>query len=158
MAKKSLYTHSSILNTRPGFTLVETLIAISVVGVVITAAWQLTTSSVKIGHASMKQFVALHAAEEGLEIVRNMRDSNWLRNASWRSGLSDGMYVISENAPWTLQNVASADEAPEINGLKRVIHVETVDSSMRATSRVFWKTGNVEKNMELTAEFTNWKK
>lgn len=157
MIKKILQPTSYILHPKPGFTLVETLIAISVVGVVITAAWQLTTSSVKIGHGSMKQFMALHSAEEGLEVIRNMRDSNWLRNASWRNGLADGVYTISGNAAWTLQSVAGVD-APEVNGLKRVIQIETIENSMRATSRVFWKTGNAEKNMELTAEFTNWKK
>ena len=30
-----------------------------------------------------------YLAQEGIEIVRNIRDSNWLNNRDWKTGLSD---------------------------------------------------------------------
>ena len=63
-----------------GFTLIETIIGIAVIALVVTAAAQLTVTSLSVGRASMNQFAAFHQAEEGLELTRNMRDRNWLPN------------------------------------------------------------------------------
>ena len=77
-----------------GFTLIETIIAITVIGLVITATAQLTQSSLRLGRVTMNQFVAYHLAEEGLEITRNIRDTNWLQNKAWNEGMSEGLYGI----------------------------------------------------------------
>lgn len=145
-----------------GFTLVETILAISVVSVAIATAAQLTQSSLKMGRASMNQYIAFHLAEEGLEIVRNLRDSNWLQNKSWRSGLDDATYVLAKNmsgdgAPWVLKSVANIDDVPEANGFARIIEISTAEA-MRVKSHVVYHDGAKEKSVELSAEFTDWKK
>lgn len=143
---------------KTGFTLVETILAISVVSIAIATATQLTQSSLKMGRASMNQYVAFHLAEEGLEIVRNLRDSNWLQNKTWRGGLDDATYVLAENtsvdgAPWVLQSVARTD------GFARTIEISTTEAeAMRVKSRVTYRDGAKEKIVELSAEFTDWKK
>lgn len=154
-----------IKKRKTGFTLVETILAISVISVAIATATQLTQSSLKMGRASMNQYIAFHLAEEGLEIVRNLRDSNWLQNKSWRDSLADGTYTIVKNtggpgAPWTLQSISSNlnnSNAQEMNGFTRVIEIKTSEA-MRATSRVKYGQGGAEKIVELSAEFTDWKK
>lgn len=145
-----------------GFTLVETILAISVISIAIAAATQLTQSSLKMGRESMNQYVAFHLAEEGLEMVRNLRDSNWLQNKSWRDSIADGTYTIVENtdgpgAPWKLQAVASNASTPEMNKFTRIIEIKTSEA-MRVTSRVMYRDGTKEKTVELAAEFTDWKK
>jgi type II secretory pathway pseudopilin PulG len=123
-------------NQKPAFTLVETILAISIIGMIIVTVAQLTQSSVAMGRSAMNQFVALHLAEEGLEIVRNKRDSNWLQNKAWRNGLADGVY---ENA-------------------SRVIEITTEEGAIRVKSRVKYQDRGKEKSVELVAEFTDWKK
>jgi len=145
-----------------GFTLVETLIAISVVSVTIAAATQLTISSNRIGKQMMAQFKAFHIAEEGIEIVRNMRDSNWLQNKDWEKGLSNGFFTITKTSsgyPWRLDKTAGVARQPEKDGMSQIIEIKTnTDASIQLSSRVTYIFSNKEREVELTAQLTNWKK
>lgn len=155
---------------KSGFTLAETIIAIAVISLVVTASAQLTQSSVRIGYQSMHQFIAYHLAEEGLEIVRNMRDTNWLQNMPFRQGLPDGLYVIEDNADgsgarWRLQIISSMGDAPESSlneneKFKRAIEISTLPDgpAMRVTSRVEYTAAGKKKEVGIAADFTDWKK
>ncbi|MEK9132910.1 MAG: type II secretion system protein [Patescibacteria group bacterium] len=162
-----------IKNTKSGFTLLETIIAIAVISLVITATAQLTQSSISIGGKSMRQFIANHLAEEGLEVVRNMRDSNWLQNQEWKKGLADGVYTIqenfgNENGKWSLSRVLTADSVPELalnenEKFERTIEISSLGKggenlSIRVKSIVKYQDGNKAKELFLTADLTNWKK
>lgn len=155
---------------KSAFTLVETIIAITVIGLTITAAAQLTQSSLKVGRSTMNKFISFHLAEEGIEIIRNMRDSNWLQNSAWRKGLEDGTYVIIENSPpwrdgkWTIQRIAPDAQLPNAASaalperipfrFARVIEIAGTDKTMKIKSKVLYD----EKEVTLKAEFTDWKK
>jgi prepilin-type N-terminal cleavage/methylation domain-containing protein len=151
------------LQTRRGFTILETIITITVIGLVIAAATQLTQSSLKIGRSTMNQFIALHLAEEGLETIRNIRDSNWLQNISWRSGLDDGTYAVEKNAGpigarWTLKKIG-ADEREGIllnenEKFERTIEID----AMKVTSKVSYEQPGGAKEISLVMELTDWKK
>lgn len=67
------------------FTLIETLIAITLTTVVITAVTGLILSTLMANTRNMRTLQATFLAQEGLEAVRFMRDSNWLQNYSWDS-------------------------------------------------------------------------
>ncbi len=128
-----------------GFTLIETIMAIVIIALVIAATAQLTASSLRMGKTTMEHFQSLHLAEEGLEIVRNIRDSNWLQNKDFRSGLGDGMYAIGDGLPWKLVEIAGDENE------KRVITIKSIDEkTMFVTSKV--------KSTELNIELTDWKK
>ncbi len=149
------------MNTIPskdGFTLIETIIGIAVVALVVTAATSLTTTSLAIGRTSMNQFAAFHQAEEGLEITRNLRDSNWLQNKSWRAGLADGTYEIAfapqcvHNGPWCL--------IPAMSGTPgRIITLSTDDDGvLHVTSAVEYQERGSPRHVNLSTELTDWKK
>lgn len=153
---------------KPGFTLIETILAISVIGLVITAAASLTQNSLRIGRSSMNQFIAYHLAEEGLEIVRNVRDSNWLANRQWRYGFAaDGEYVIREGLPHTLEMVSDASlrfglgekiSLGNNDEFERMITVDSVENSARITSTVTYTNAGEQKNVALVMDLTDWKK
>lgn len=160
------------INTKhAGFTLLETIIAIAVISLVITAAAQLVQSSTRIGGQSMKEFIAYHLAEEGLEVVRNLRDTNWLSNVKWRKGLEDGLYVIDENSAfsginekWTLRKINSQDQVPEIvlnenEKFKRTIEIKTEDETrILVKSNVNFIVSLKTKSASIETILTNWKK
>lgn len=151
-----------------GFTLIETILAISVIGLVITAAASLTQNSLRIGRSSMNQFIAYHLAEEGLEIVRNVRDSNWLANRPWRYGFTaDGEYVIREGLPHTLEMISDAAVrlglAEKISlrnseEFERTIKIDSVKNAARITSTVTYTRAGEQKNVALVMDLTDWKK
>ncbi len=71
-----------------GFTIIESLVAISV----IVAAIIGTTSAVQSGISSYifskDQITAFYLAQEGFEQIRNMRDENRLKNFGWLTGIA----------------------------------------------------------------------
>ncbi len=67
------------------FTLIETLIAITLTTVVITAVTGLILTTLMANTRNTRTLQATFLAQEGLEAVRYMRDSNWLQNYAWNS-------------------------------------------------------------------------
>lgn len=78
-----------------GFTLVETVIAIGVAMFGLLSILSLNTSSLLVTEANEYQFLATQFAREGIETVRAIRDSNWLKyetdsTTAWNAGLVSG--------------------------------------------------------------------
>jgi prepilin-type N-terminal cleavage/methylation domain-containing protein len=65
----------------PGMTLVETLVAVSILSVAIVAPMALTMQSLSTAFYARDQIVASNLAQEALESVRSVRDGNILRIA-----------------------------------------------------------------------------
>ena len=66
-----------------GFTLIETLVAISILLVAVTAAMTLSFQSIRTASLIKNKFVASMLAQEGIELVKNQRDSNFIENEDW---------------------------------------------------------------------------
>jgi len=64
-----------------GFTLIETLVAISLLMVAIVAPMSLTTRSLSTAYYARDQITAFHLAQEAIETIRHRRDGNILKNA-----------------------------------------------------------------------------
>lgn len=63
-----------------GFTLVETLIAITVILTAIVGPLYVVQQSLNVSRSARDQLIASSLAQEGIEFVRGARDSNYLRN------------------------------------------------------------------------------
>jgi len=71
----------STINVSRGFTLIETLAAITLIMVAIVAPMALTVQSLSVAYYARDQITASNLAQEGIEIVRSVRDGNVLSNA-----------------------------------------------------------------------------
>lgn len=71
-----------------GFTLLEVIIAISILLVGVVAALGLITKTVSQISVSSSRLIAAYLTQEGIEIVRNIRDTNWLEGGAWDEGLT----------------------------------------------------------------------
>jgi len=92
-----------------GFTLIEIMVAISVFSVGILGVYALVPTAIFLGAENSDRFVAAQLALEGLEIVRNIRDSNWLEQSDnpsnlWNEGL-DNCSAGCEADYLVLQNI-----------------------------------------------------
>lgn len=67
--------------TRGGFTLIETLVAITFLSIAIVAPMSLVSQSLSTAYYARDQVTAFNLAQEGLETVRAIRDGNILENA-----------------------------------------------------------------------------
>jgi len=87
--------NSFFLKNNKGFTIIELSVAIFILLIAIIGAYNAFTTMDKLTSNSSDRFVAAYLAQEGLEIIRNIRDTNWLKmetdpTATWMSGLYDG--------------------------------------------------------------------
>jgi prepilin-type N-terminal cleavage/methylation domain-containing protein len=64
-----------------GFTLIETMVAITLLTVAITAPMTLATKGLSTAYYARDQIAAFHLAQEAIESVRHIRDGNILHNA-----------------------------------------------------------------------------
>ena len=86
-------------NTR-GFTLLEMIVAIFIVTVALIGIMSLIHRSIVSAQISYSKLTAAYLAQEGLEIIRNIRDSNWLAqsqnpNIPWDQNLNIGEWEVS---------------------------------------------------------------
>ncbi|MFH1207285.1 MAG: hypothetical protein V1668_01625 [Patescibacteria group bacterium] len=78
--------------TTKGQTLLEVLIAISILVVALVTTIALIVASIKAGRESTNKLIGTSLAREAVELARNIRDSNWAATATldWDSGLTSG--------------------------------------------------------------------
>ncbi len=95
---------------KKGFTLLEVIVAIFLVTVGISGVFLLITRTIGIISLSFSQLTAAYLTQEGIEIVRNVRDTNWLDplNPSWDDGLSAGNWEADYTTP-TLNDTYDGD-------------------------------------------------
>lgn len=99
-----------------GSSLIEAMVAITVIVTAVSSSLALIQSSITATRVGGQQVTAANLAREGLEVVRAMRDTNWLQGRSFQVGLVDpsgaktARPLLDPNAGgWTLSFAAGAD-------------------------------------------------
>jgi len=69
------------------FTLIETLVAVTILSIGIMASYAAITKVVSLTYLNSFRFTASRLAQEGMELVSNTRDTNWLNGNDWDDGL-----------------------------------------------------------------------
>lgn len=136
------------LQANKGFSVVEVLLAVSVMALIITGF----TGAIIYGQESTvvaaSQARATFIAEEGLEAVRNIRDSGF-------ANLTDGTFGLStSSSQWSFN-----DSADVTDNFTRDINITSVDANRKqVVSTVTWQqTPSRTGNVALTTYLTHWK-
>jgi prepilin-type N-terminal cleavage/methylation domain-containing protein len=77
-----------------GFTLLEIIVSLFIVTIGMGGVFIIIERSFIIMSISESRLVAANLAQEGIEVVRNIRDTNWLEAQGWDSGLGEGDYQV----------------------------------------------------------------
>lgn len=75
-----------------GFTIMEAVLAIFVLTIGVIGAYSVISQTIFASSLNQSRLTAYYLAQEGIEIVRNIRDGNWLQGESWNNGLGVGDY------------------------------------------------------------------
>ena len=166
------------MKNKAAFTLIETIIAITLTTIVLTAVTGLILSTLLANQRNQHSLQASYLAEEALEAVRFMRDSNWLQNYSWDRGFEVGVplavnpksctVISSEVTPcFELVSLSGSGEVTMDNGFvfeRSVLFTEvlapdglSVEKSLEVTATVAWQERGVERTLELSTYLTDWK-
>ncbi len=74
------------VTAKEGFTLVEILISVAILAVTLTAMANLVIVTMRANQSNMNTLQGYYLAQQGIEAMRNLRDSNWMQNYGWNQG------------------------------------------------------------------------
>lgn len=77
-----------MLNNKKGFTIIEVLMAVFILTIGILGAFAAVQMIITFTSGIAFRLQAVYLAQEGIENIRNIRDSNWLAQAVWDRGIS----------------------------------------------------------------------
>jgi type II secretory pathway pseudopilin PulG len=85
-------TGSIVNNIRSnrGFTILEITVVIFIITLALIGILSLSNQNVQVQYINKNTVIASQLAQEGLELVRNKRDTNWFRGENWEHSSSTG--------------------------------------------------------------------
>ena len=100
-----------------GLTLVEALVSLFILSLAVTGAFALISYNLSSANDIKNGFIGSGLAQEGIEVVRNMRDADWFNAypfgafGTGASPLPDGMYRVA----WDSQELVADATNPVLN-------------------------------------------
>jgi Tfp pilus assembly protein PilV len=161
-----------------GFTLVETLVAITVLIIAIVGPLYAVHKSVVASYTARDSLIASALAQEGIEYIRQIRDYNYLSSqASWLNGLSNCMTAngctvepTTTNAPQTCSASGcsrlylhtdslyrqSIAEGPPSRFARKITITQVNANEIIVTAEVTWTTLRVSYTTTVSERLYNW--
>jgi len=151
---------NQIKEENKGFTLVEVMVALVIASVGIIGAYELINRSLALSNAAVNRFGAIYLAGEGIEIARNLRDTNYLNyyyaGGNWDDGLGDcgddrncgadylspGLTAGMANSPLLASSGGFVGySSGENTAYKRKITINHMGDYLEVVSAVSWTDG-----------------
>ncbi|MCZ2846342.1 MAG: hypothetical protein O2U61_07630 [Candidatus Bathyarchaeota archaeon] len=168
-----------------GQSLLETVIAIGFVMIIVVGSISMGVYTLQIGSSSQDRLTAINLAREGIEVIRNIRDSNWLNGDSWDTTISDnlGTMVMNFNptlttGTWTISDaggdidtcdttcqlylnpiygVYNHDNTGMPTNFYRGVEISLSGGKLTVISRVRWIEKNKSYYVTLEEHLTDWR-
>jgi prepilin-type N-terminal cleavage/methylation domain-containing protein len=154
-----------------GFTLIETMISVLIFGLVLSAVSSLLSSNLSSASLIKNNFVASGLVQEGMEVVRNIRDNEWHGGQVFGTSIIDGIY----NVQWNSVSLMTYDSSrylkrDDTSGLfsydsgtttifKRSITIATVVPNVekKIVVDVSWSEKGRDKTISAEEHLFNWR-
>ncbi len=93
-----------------GFTLIEAMVALVVLTTAMAPLLHLANSATNSAFVIRDNMIAAGLAQEQIEVIRAIRDSNWLNSRAFDAGLTDGTYRVE----WNSQSLLALGNNPTL--------------------------------------------
>lgn len=169
-SRKGSYT---IMTNMRGFTLVEIIIAIAIISLVSVGAMTAISLSLNSAVRISNDLIAANLAQEGLEVMRGIRDRDWhLGNSFGASFPNNGSYLV-EARDQSLNPFAETFLKKDSNGFynytsgqdtifKRKIIIESSGQNPTTVERVikvevYWQEKSGPKTIQAELRLFSWR-
>lgn len=156
-----------------GQIMVEAIVALSMLTMGMIGIFTLLSSSYRFNRISTHEYVASALASEGVEIVRNLVDTNFLSpGGSWNDGLANGDYEIDYNDTFPIAAYSNQfiklDSSTKIYSydggdntpFRRKISLSNLGSPVdhiKVISQVTWRDKGLDYNVTLEDRLYDWR-
>lgn len=160
-------------NRISAFTLLELLVVIFILSVSLGAMTVAVNKIITYSSFNKSKLTAVYLAQEGMELIRNTRDNNWIIGESWLQGFPD---CPSLN-PNTWCEIDYSEDTLNINNrylkinssgyynysagvetkYKRKIYLDKGINQLFATVNVIWQDNLGNHEYIIKEKFYNWK-
>lgn len=156
-----------------GFTLIESLVALTLLMVGLIPAFLQASSALALSTTARNALIAANLAQEGVEVVRSVRDANWFAARPFDDGLSScasGCLVqwdsqelqqIGTNPPLKLDAATGLYQysTGEDSLFSRAITVTKIsDIELSVTSKITWHERTSDKEFSVEYHLFDWLK
>lgn len=151
-----------------GFTLVESMVALVILTIAIIPALYLSNSAVTVAYNVRDDLAAAELAQEGVEVIRAIRDANWLNGVAFDTNLAAGSYrvewnsttplALAGNPPLNLNNGLYTYVGGTPSKFTRMITITKVNAGeLKVVSQVSWATRIGSRTTTVEDHLFNWK-
>ena len=156
-----------------GFTLLEVIIAIFILTVGVGGAFSLIYQTLSVASLSELRLTGAYLAQEGMEVVRNIRDKTWLEKRTGPAIMWDEYLPVgSWKADYLTQNLNNPYNGTFLNidangfysysagtptKFKRKILIEKPEvDKIKVTVEVIWEERGRSHDVKVSEYLTNW--
>jgi len=166
------------LKAKAGFTMIEVITVLLVISIGMTGVLSLIVQNIRNQSVNKNTLIAYQLAQEGIELVREVRDTNWRSLHTWNLNLGSGTYYMdyTNTAPRAASVVPGSGRLKQdIDGFyindpstsllegnfARIISITYPDAGnpelMVVKSNVYWIERGGQHSYTLEAELYDWK-
>lgn len=159
---------TSQIKKQLGFTLAETLFSISIFGVVLTAVMFILVRNSNDAQFIKNSYIASGLVQEGIEVVRNLRDNEWSSGKAWGALVQDGTWsvqwdslALGINPAATLNKDANGFytyAAGAVTPFSRSISITSINTvEKKIVATVSWNEKGAAKILSAEEHLYNWR-
>jgi len=163
------------IKNEKGFSLAEVVIVLGILTFGLIGISSLLLQNMQVEGVTKNYLVASMLAQEGVELVRNVRDENWLLfTDDWLEDIPAGTFAIDYNGRDSIDYGASyINDRPQLymdgagfyshtasargTAFKRVITLDDYGDYFLLTVDVFWTSRFGERHYTINTTLFNWR-
>jgi len=125
-----------------GFTLIEVVTALAIVCLALMGVLGVAQRSLRMQPMVKNKILAVNLAQEGVEVIRNIRDQNWKNHVDWRQGLGDGLEVSNACVEYNSTAIVAPcpDNKLSINSAGLFVHQAEKDTPFTRSINIDYAT------------------
>lgn len=135
-----------------GQSLVEAIVIIGITVLLSTGVIAATTASLRVAQTGRTRTQAVTYAQEGIELIRKIRDEDWSVFQSY-----DGLYCLGSNQTLVSSSGCSTNITTPQGSFTRSVQFTWQNPRMVVTVTVSYPDGSGTRDTNLTTYMTEWK-